>query len=1017
MSKRKIAFILSVFLLIIIMIRFLWMSAFTIPDHPTAERGVLDLRGWEPLKEHSLPLDGEWEFFPNQWLITKQGKSVVSSKEVQWIRVPGNWRTSTENGQVFGYGSYRLRILLDPHQEAIYGIHIPSISSSAEVYVNGKLLSQAGIPASEKESYQPRTTPQTVYFPVNHATKIELIIQVANYDHSFRAGILQSVHLGLLEPLSQEIQFNTTVAIITCVIYLFHALYSLIVFLIGNRNKTFLYFSLMILCIVNGTLIGNGLLFQWVPLSFEWSIKITLLTMVAGGYTLLKCIQHFLPDKLQTKVPPLYYLLCTITVLMIFSFPISIHLTWQWYYIFMMLIPCLLAPLALYRATTRINDDNIFLFLAIIAAVGSLIWFVVIFIFSIEMKSYPFDLMIAMICFSTYWFKQYFRTFSESQELTKKLQKADKQKDEFLTSVAHEMRNPLHGMINISQAVLENEKAHLRANSAKHLELMVSIGRHMSTLLDALLDLERLKENRIKMKRRLLSLYDVTETVLDMIRFLTDEQSIRLVNRVPANLPPVFADENRVIQILFNLLHNAVKYAQADEVSVHASIQGDWVNVSVVDTGIGIHETLLDTIFERYTQGNAESAAMENGVGLGLHICKQLVELHGGTLTVHSTPGQGSVFTFSLELANTEHPKEEKVQDSTKIPVLSKTDTAKQQQALDKSLPNQGSVRILAVDDDPINLRILEIIFSEAPYHVVSVTSSQEALALVESEEWDVVIADVMMPYMSGYELTRMIRQRASNFELPILLLTARSHPEDIVAGFLAGANDYVTKPIEGLELKARVNTLIHLKQSIHERLRMEAALLQAQIHPHFLFNTIDTIASLSTIDHDRMIHLLVEFGNYLRKSFDSENFQKLVPLEHELELLRSYLYIQKERFGDRLTIDWDIDQHLHVLIPPLIIQPLVENAIRHGILQRIHGGTVQIRIIDQGKHVEVTIADNGVGMTEEEIRKILHTTCQTKGIGIYNTNWRLKQLFGEELHIKSTPGEGTTIFFKIPKT
>ncbi|MFA1818862.1 histidine kinase [Virgibacillus oceani] len=302
-------------------------------------------------------------------------------------------------------------------------------------------------------------------------------------------------------------------------------------------------------------------------------------------------------------------------------------------------------------------------------------------------------------------------------------------------------------------------------------------------------------------------------------------------------------------------------------------------------------------------------------------------------------------------------------------------------------------------------------------YEVITATSGVLALDLIDGRELDLVIFDVMMPYISGYELTRIIRSKYTISELPVLLITARDKLEDISAGFHAGANDYIVKPVEALELSARVKALANLKQSIQEQLRLEAAWLQSQIQPHFLFNTLNTIASLSEIDTERMTKLLNEFGNYLRRSFDANNTGSLTHLENELELTRSYLYIEQERFGDRLQIEWDMEDDLDFHIPPLTIQPLVENAVRHGVLKQLHGGTVTIRITEQESHFEIAVVDEGVGMEQEKIRKILdEQPHHLNGIGVANTNKRLKKLYGGGLEMESEPGAGTSVRFQVPK-
>ncbi|WP_338125067.1 response regulator [Paenibacillus dendritiformis] len=325
-------------------------------------------------------------------------------------------------------------------------------------------------------------------------------------------------------------------------------------------------------------------------------------------------------------------------------------------------------------------------------------------------------------------------------------------------------------------------------------------------------------------------------------------------------------------------------------------------------------------------------------------------------------------------------------------------------------------MNILAVDDDPVNLNILtNLLFAEG-YNVATAMNGKEAAAMLDQKRWDLVSADVMMPHMSGYELTRSIRERFSMSELPVLLLTARSRAEDIYSGFRAGANDYVTKPVEALELKSRVRALTDLRSSVGELLRMEAAYLQAQIKPHFLFNTLNSIVALSKFDTDKMRALIESFSRYLRLSFDLWNAEHLVPLEHELDLVRAYLTIEKTRFGDRLDVIWAVNAGLHTEIPPLTIQPLVENALRHGILSRSQGGLIQIRIEAEADGIRIAVADDGIGMDRLTVERLLDRGKRPQGgIGLINTDKRLRKQYGQGLSIQSAEGKGTTVSFHIP--
>jgi len=167
------------------------------------------------------------------------------------------------------------------------------------------------------------------------------------------------------------------------------------------------------------------------------------------------------------------------------------------------------------------------------------------------------------------------------------------------------------------------------------------------------------------------------------------------------------------------------------------------------------------------------------------------------------------------------------------------------------------------------------------------------------------------------------------------------------------------------------------------------------------------------------MINLLHHFGEYLHASFDVRNLQRVVPLKEELELVNSYLYIEQQRFGQLLHVEWDIDSPINIDIPPISIQNLVENAIRHGVLKQEKGGTVCIRIKDAPDFVAISVIDNGVGIDPtilHELQSGNDHKSTNSGIGIRNTDLRLKRIYGQRLHIESTLNKGTTISFRIPK-
>lgn len=565
-------------------------------------------------------------------------------------------------------------------------------------------------------------------------------------------------------------------------------------------------------------------------------------------------------------------------------------------------------------------------------------------------------------------------------------------------------------------AVLDQKQTTLHEKDKQHINTALQMGRHMSFTLNDLLDMIHLKEGKPRLNLTEVNLSPIITGLVDMLQFMVKGKPVRIINKVASNLPKVYADENRVIQVVFNLLHNAVNYTDEGAIYINAVIEKSDIRVIVSDTGTGMTSEALAKIFEPYERGElVNDRATKSGVGIGLTISKQLVELQGGVMEASSTLNEGSKFTFTLPTASGETVRTNNYVQSAQV--LKSSSQSKENEYIHKdTLQLNDLPRILVVDDEPINLQIIDTILIGEDYHIASVTSGGEALQLVNSHRWDLVISDVMMPKMSGYQLTRAIRKSYSVTELPILLLTARSQSSDIKAGFSAGANDYVTKPVEPVELRSRVELLIKMKQSIYQQLKMEGAWLQAQIQPHFLFNTLNSITALSEIDLDRMRVVIDEFAKFLRSKFQFKMIDELHPIEEELDIVRSYLFIEQIRFTDRLHVEWDLDDYKNVYIPLLTIQPLVENAIQHGLMTCYEGGTITISITRSNLGVTVSVRDDGVGMDEATVESVFNkNTNRDSGVGLINTHLRLARHFGDGITMESEHGKGTTVSFNIP--
>ncbi|MFB9276252.1 sensor histidine kinase [Cohnella cellulosilytica] len=216
--------------------------------------------------------------------------------------------------------------------------------------------------------------------------------------------------------------------------------------------------------------------------------------------------------------------------------------------------------------------------------------------------------------------------------------------------------------------------------------------------------------------------------------------------------------------------------------------------------------------------------------------------------------------------------------------------------------------------------------------------------------------------------------------------------------------------------LSETINDMLRRNQQLQAETKdAEIAFLRSQIKPHFLYNTLNSIATLCLKDPRKAEELTLEFSQYLRKSFAFDRLDSLTSVAHELELVRAYLNVEKARFGARLVVEYDVDSvRPHTPIPPLILQPLVENAVRHGLMSTLRGGKVTISAVQHPDN-EITIAveDDGCGMSAEELEAVRKR--KTKGVGLRNIGERLELLYGRSLRIESAEGVGTKVVFRIP--
>jgi two-component system sensor histidine kinase ChiS len=435
----------------------------------------------------------------------------------------------------------------------------------------------------------------------------------------------------------------------------------------------------------------------------------------------------------------------------------------------------------------------------------------------------------------------------ELEQANERLTQLDGLKDEFLANISHELRTPLYGIVGISESLMKGATGPLNDETNHDLSLIISSGKRLSGLVDDILDFSQLKHHDIVLTREPVDMHDVVQLVISIVRPMLESKPLVIYNAIRPGEAIVDCDKNRIQQIMLNLVGNAVLYTKEGSVTISAAgCEGDddKLEITVADTGIGIDPGFIDRIFESFTQADRPDSGSHGSAGLGLAITKKLVELHGGTIRVESEPGKGSEFTFTLDRAR--HVREKKKAESGKLSAtreVYRDSPATVRTTLDSLIEVDDADRkkILVVDDDPVNLQVIVNHLALEGYTVITARDGEEVFALLEGDIPDLIILDVMLPRMSGFDICRTIRERHPIHELPIIMLTAKKGSRDIVTGLSAGANDYLTKPVYSDELIARVKSLISMKvagKMQHElnifKIQMDIATdIQKAIVPH----------------------------------------------------------------------------------------------------------------------------------------------------------------------------------------
>jgi CheY-like chemotaxis protein/nitrogen-specific signal transduction histidine kinase len=368
-------------------------------------------------------------------------------------------------------------------------------------------------------------------------------------------------------------------------------------------------------------------------------------------------------------------------------------------------------------------------------------------------------------------------------------EEASRLKDDFLATLSHELRTPLNAILGWVQMLQNGGLTAVRAKQA--VDVIGRNARLQGQLIEDILDVSRIITGKLEMERAAVSVLQLVETVVSGIAPAVDAKHIRLELQIASELPPIEGDRKRLHQVLNNVLSNAVKFTpESGQIILACEATGEWLNIRVEDSGVGIAPEFLPFVFDRFRQADSRTTRTHGGLGLGLAIARHLIELHGGEISALSG-GENSGTTISIRLP---------VNPTTAYYVPGDTMPLATNVRLD-------GVTLLVVDDQPDSREMLATLLEQHGARSMQTESAESALQILQAQRVDLLIADIAMPNVDGYELMR--RLRAAGDETPAIAVTAFARSDDRRQALDCGYTHYLSKPIDGRQLAQTVREIV----------------------------------------------------------------------------------------------------------------------------------------------------------------------------------------------------------------
>jgi signal transduction histidine kinase len=644
------------------------------------------------------------------------------------------------------------------------------------------------------------------------------------------------------------------------------------------------------------------------------------------------------------------------------------------------------------------------------------------------------------------------------------LMELDKTKTAFFSNISHEFRTPLMLMLGSIDGLLHDENNPLKKVQKEQMLMLQRNALRLQRLVNNLLDFSKIEAGRMEAKYYATNISAFTAELASSFRSVMEKAGLQFTIDCKPISKEVYIDHEMWEKIVFNLLSNALKFTFSGSISVVLTEEQNGIMLKINDTGEGISKEGLGNLFKRFHRIQGAKSRSYEGSGLGLAFVRDLVRLHGGTVSVNSEVKKGSTFTVQIPFGK-EHLPAEKVMDKKAQQKISdgvhvflneseewvdKNTMLDEIVAIDKTNHSGNKSLLLLVDDNADVLEyVSRILMQNEDWEIAKASNGVEALTFMDKRTPSLILSDVMMPEMDGFELLKRIRSNVLTSRIPVILLSARAGEDASIEGLEKGADDYLVKPFSAKELYARVkNQLMMLEmrtdnKELLQRLKNRTKEMEQMtyIASHDLQQPLNTIFSMINMLEEDYSILLDEDGLlYLKYAKDSavsmreliiclldySQLEKVKKIEYVncneiLNTVKTNLYSLITEKKAIVEVGQLPELYAYPFKLSLLFQNLINNAIKFQNPNRVAKIIVSARELENAW--EFSVKDNGIGIEERNFEKIfqlfqrLHSKKEYEGTGIGLTHCKkIVELHHGKIWLESEQNVGSTFFFTIKK-